>query len=161
MAAAGVVAGAADYGRLQAAARRLERLAQRSHWLVNALNYLAVAPGAGDTPGGLFVAAVVAGRCIGMWTVGSEEAVDELVGDVRRTWRGQSLPREELPTADASTILAVWLQEADASGVEFLIALEEGNEASLHAGRQRLLARLGEKPGNGTRALPDARGQVR
>jgi DNA polymerase-3 subunit epsilon len=143
MAAAGVVSGTPDYGRFQAAARRLERLAQRSHWLVNALHYLAVAPGA---DGGLFVAAVIAGRCVGMWNVSSEAAVDVLVGDVRRFWAGQMPARDELPAADASTILAVWLQEADPGGSETLIPLEEGDEASLGAGRDRLLARL-DDPG--------------
>lgn len=139
MAAAGVVPGATDYGRLQGAARRLERLAQRSHWLVNALHYLAVAPSA---DGGLFVAAVVAGRCIGTWTAADEATIDSLIENVRGIWNGQSPPRDELPTADASTILAVWLQEADPAGSETLIALEEGDEASLRAGRERLVARL-------------------
>jgi DNA polymerase III subunit epsilon len=144
MAAAGVVSGASDYGRFQAAARRLERLAQRSHWLVNALHYLAVAPSApGDEPG-LFVAAVVAGRCIGTWTITGESGADAVVQSVRGVWNGQIPPRDELPIADASTILAVWLQEADSSGGEFLIPLEERDEDSLMAGRERLLARLAE-----------------
>src|SRR5205085_1237088 len=121
------------------AARRLERLAQRSHWLVNALHYLAVAPSA---EGGIFVAAVVAGRCIGTWTVRDEATIDSVLENVRGIWNGQTPPRDELPTADASTILAVWLQEADPAGSETLIPLEEGDEPSLHAARDRLLARL-------------------
>jgi len=143
MAAAGVVSGAADYGRLQAAARRLERLAQRSHWLVNALHYLAVAPGADGNA--LFVAAVVAGRCIGTWTVSDEDGIADVFVDVRRMWSGQSPPRDELPTADASTILAVWLQENDPAGIESLIPLDEGDEVSLEAGRERLIASLDEQ----------------
>ncbi|MFN2425196.1 MAG: exonuclease domain-containing protein [Candidatus Binatia bacterium] len=155
MAAAGVVSGASDYGRLQAAARRLERLAQRSHWLVNALHYLAVAPSAdGDA---LFVAAVVAGRCIGNWPVADEASIDGLLQEVRRIWGGETPPRDELPTADASTILAVWLQENDPSGVESLIPLEDGDEASLLAGRERLRAMLEEK----RRDAPRPRAQVR
>lgn len=146
MAAAGVVSGNPEYGRLQAAARRLERLAQRSHWLVNALHYLAVAPGPDRGPGGsLFVAAVAAGRCIGTWNVGDEVAIDSVLADVRRIWQGQSPPRDELPTADASTILAVWLQENDPAGGEFLIPLEEKDDASLRAARDRLVARLAEQ----------------
>jgi DNA polymerase-3 subunit epsilon len=142
MAAAGVVSGMSDYGRFQAAARRLERLAQRSHWLVNALHYLAVAPAA---PGeGLFVAAVIAGRCIGMWTLRDEEGIERLSAEIRRVWEGQWPPRDELPTADASTILAAWLQENDPAGGEFLIPLDEGHDASLDAARERLLARLAE-----------------
>ncbi len=141
MTAAGVVSGTADYGRFQAAARRLERLAQRSHWLVNALHYLAVAPGA---DGGLFVAAVVAGRCIGTWAVTDDAAVHTVTAAVRASWDGQPPPRDELPTADASGILAVWLQEANPTGVESLIPLEEGDDASLLAARERLLSRLEE-----------------
>ena len=147
MAAAGVVAGANDYGRFQAAARRLERLAQRSHWLVNALHYFAVAPASPAADAGLFVAAVAGGRCIGTWTVRSRQAVENIIAAVRGVWAGQIPPRDELPIADASTILAVWLQEADPAGGEFLIPLEEGDQASLAAGRDRLIARLDELAG--------------
>lgn len=153
MAAAGVVAGAADYGRFQAAARRLERLAQRSHWLVNGLHYLAIAPSAPKgEEAGLFVAAVVAGRCIGTWTVAGEAGVDVVLAAVRGIWEGQTPARDELPTADASTILAVWLQEADPAGIESLVPLEEGDDASLAAARERLLARLDEQRAAGTHA---------
>ena len=144
MAAAGVVSGTNDYGRVQAAARRLERLAQKSHWLVNALHYLAVAPAVPGGEQGVFVAAVVAGRCIGTWTVTGRDSVDQVVGAVRGVWAGQIPPRDELPIADASTILAVWLQEADPTGGEFLIPLEEGDDQSLLAGRDRLLSRIDE-----------------
>lgn len=145
MAAAGVAPGAPDYGRLQAAARRLERLASRSHWLVNALHYLAVAPAADATS--LFVAAVVAGRCVGTWTIADDTAAEAVLAEVRRFWNGHSPPRDELPTADASTILAVWLQEADPAGIETLIPLEEGDEATLSAARDRLVAALQERGG--------------
>jgi len=159
MAAAGVVSGAADYGRLQAAARRLERLASRSHWLVNALHYLAVAPSADGR--GLFVAAVVAGRCIGTWTVPDDASVEVVLFDVRRMWDGQQPPRDELPTADASTILAVWLQEADPAGSESLIALEEGDEASLEAARNRLVAMLHDRQGQSPTPTTGGRGVAR
>lgn len=144
MAAAGVASGMPDYGRFQAAARRLERLASRSHWLVNALHYLAVAPASGGE--GLFVSAVIAGRCIGMWTICDEQGIDALSAEIRRVWEGQWPPRDELPTADASTILASWLQENDPAGGEFLVPLDEGHDASLEAARERLLARLSERP---------------
>ena len=141
MAAAGVVSGMPEYGRFQAAARRLERLASRSHWLVNGLHYFAVAPGAES---GIFLAAVVSGRCIGTWTVTDAAGIDRVIDDVRRAWSGQLPPRDELPTADASTILAVWLQETEPAAGETLVSLEEGDEASLASARERLLARLQE-----------------
>ncbi len=159
MTAAGVVSGQSEYGRLQAAARRLERLAQRSHWLVNALHYFAVAPSADSQS--LFVAAVVGGRCIGTWTVSDEETVHTICADVRRIWEGQQPPRDGLPTADASTILAVWLQENDPAGIESLIPLEEADEASLHAGCDRLLARLAEQKSRTPDPTPASRGIAR
>jgi len=131
--------GSPDYGRFQAAARRLERLAQRSHWLVNALHYLALTPAAHS---GAFVAAVVSGRCIGRWNVRGEDDLDGLLATVRRAWSGQLPPRDELPTADASTILAFWLQEPETATGELLIPLEESDEASLASARARILAAL-------------------
>lgn len=139
MAAAGVVSGSSDYGRLQGAARRLERLAGRSHWLVNALHYLAVAPSADK---GLFVAAVVAGRCIGSWTVADAAGIDTALAEVRSVWSGSPPPRDGLPAADASTILALWLQENDRPELEALVSLEENDEGSLVAARGRLLEQL-------------------
>jgi len=132
--------GSPDYGRYQAAARRLERLAQRSHWLINALHYLALAPA--PLGSGAFVAAVVAGRCIGTWSVRGDDDVDALLATVRRAWAGQLPPRDELPTADASTILAFWLQEPETATGEQLIALEESDEATLTDARSRLHAAL-------------------
>lgn len=145
MGAAGIVSGAGDYGRFQAAARRLERLSQRSHWLVNAMHYVAVAPGA---EGGLFVAAVVAGRCIGAWTVTGEAGLEAMAAGVRGIWNGETPARDELPTADASTILAVWLQEADpaAKADEFLIPLEEEDDDSLRSACDQLRERLERQP---------------
>jgi excinuclease UvrABC nuclease subunit len=159
MAAAGVVSGQSDYGRLQAAARRLERLAQRSHWLVNALHYFAVAPSSDAKA--LFVAAVIGGRCIGTWTVSDVEGVGTICSDVRRIWEGQQPARDGLPTADASTILAVWLQENDPAGIESLIPLEEGDDASLDAGRDRLLARLADQQSRAPEPTPVSRGVAR
>jgi len=141
MANAGVASGASDYGRFQGAARRLERLASRSHWLVNELHYLAVAPSA---DGGLFVAAVIGGRCTATWIIGDNAGVDAIIEALRAIWDGQAPARDSLPIADASTILAVWLQEADAAGIETLIPLDEGERPSLEAARERLLARLAE-----------------
>lgn len=141
-----VAAGERDYGRFHAAARRLERLAQKSHWLVNSLHYLAVAPAApcpeaqgpdGDTRG-LFVAAVVAGRCIGARGVTVADDIERLFEEVRRAWRGEQPPRGERPVADASTVLAFWLQESETVATETVIDLEENDEASLESARRRL-----------------------
>ena len=87
-------------------------------------------------------------------TLTSETTVDAFLAEVRRAWDGQLPPRDELPTADASTILAVWLQEPDPEGVETLISLEEGDDASLEAGRERLLAQLQQHPPTSPALLP-------
>lgn len=146
-----VSSGERDYGRFHAAARRLERLAQKSHWLVNALHYLAVAPAspqdgpnaaAGAGAQGLFVAAVIAGRCIGARAVLAADDIDRLLVEVRRAWRGELPPREERPIADASTVLAFWLQDTEIAATETVIDLEENDEASLESARQRLLVLL-------------------
>lgn len=146
-----VASGERDYGRFHAAARRLERLAQKSHWLVNELHYLAVAPAivadeAGSAPGadagGVFVAAVIAGRCIGARMVRASEDIDRLLLEVRRAWRGELPPRDERPVADASTVLAFWLQDSEAASAETVIDLDQNEEASLEAARQRLTALL-------------------
>lgn len=143
-----LVSGERDYGRFHAAARRLERLAQKSHWLVNSLHYLAVAPAA---PGlavgankGLFVAAVIAGRCIGARSVLEVEDIGRLLAEVRRAWRGELPPRDELPVADASTVLAFWLQEAESASGETVVALEENDEAGLESAGHRLATLLAD-----------------
>lgn len=142
-----VAAGEPDYGRFHAAARRLERLAQRSHWLVNSLHYLAVAPaapcadasaGGAAVAAGLFVAAVIAGRCVGARAVIAEDDIERLLAEIRRAWRGEQRSRDELPVADASTILAFWLQENESGGAETVIELVENDEASLQLASRRL-----------------------
>lgn len=148
MAAAGVTNASRDYGRLQGAARRLERLAQKSHWLVNELHYLAVAPGARH---GLFVAAVVSGRCIGTWNLTDEAGVARILEEVASAREGRFPPRDELPAADASTILAVWLQEADTAGAESLLPLDPADESWLESAGQRLRARLVRSTESGDR----------
>lgn len=139
MAAAGFTSAHADYGRFQAAARRLERMAQRSQWLVNAMHYLAVAPSATE---GLFVAAVAAGRCIGTWNVVDEAGLDAVLAEMHRAWDGEPSPRDGLPSADASTILAVWVQDNDRSAAEVLVPLDPEDAAVTSAGRDCVLERL-------------------
>jgi len=89
----------------------------------------------------LFVAAVIAGRCIGARAVLAADDIERLTAEVRRAWRGELPPRDERPVADASTVLAFWLQESDLAS-ETVIDLEENDAASLEAAGHRLATLL-------------------
>lgn len=82
--------------------------------------------------------------------VGGEDDAEAVFEQVRRMWNRETRPRDELPTADASTILAAWLQQNDSEGSETLIPLEEGDEKSLESARTRLAAALSERRGAAT-----------
>ena len=130
--------------RFAEAARRAERLHRSFHWNVDTHNYLALAPGA---CGGVFVAAVVQGRCRDIAEVADEAGARQFLKPAT-TWVQEDGGRISNDAADASTILAHWVRTGQREPGEESLAFDPVDPASVKAAAAHIGALAWNKPGN-------------